>query len=137
MAIATRPICIHKIECYHWVEETYRDSDGNIRTKGYRKVVTHRASKHFVFNNWVDKSPPREAMEHIDVFLLCRLYTHKEINYSSKAWQMKMYQERVFIETHKYMDEKWDYNYLEEIPFQATHNLVHNPKKGAKPWFAY
>ena len=126
---------MHRIECYHMETEHYKDSRGNTKTR-QKKVVTHRAAERFVFNNWVDKSPPRAAMEHIDVFLLCRLYTHKDVNYSSRAWQMKMDQERAFIDKHKNRDREWDYNYSEDIPFQASHNLVHNPKKGGKPWYA-
>jgi len=75
-------------------------------------------------------------MEHIDVFLLCRLYTHKEVNYSSKAWTSFLTQQQIFLNLHKNRDTNYTLSDSEDIPFQASHNLVHNPKKGPKPWYS-
>lgn len=76
-SIAARPKVTMKIECYH----NEKRGDNTVR------VVTHRASHTFEFKNWVDKSPPEEALAHVgDTFLIFRLYTHKDITFSSKAW---------------------------------------------------
>jgi len=75
-------------------------------------------------------------MEHIDVFLLCRLYTHKDITYTSKAWASRDEQYEAFVDLHKNRDKSYDAWCDEEIPFQESHNLVHNPDKGPKPWYS-
>lgn len=94
-----------------------KDAEGNTRTETYEeRVNTHHANEPFEFSEWVDKSPPVEAMEHIDVFLLCRLYTHKIINYSSKAWGSYQQQREQFIERN-WKDEKYEYHLTEDIPF--------------------
>lgn len=41
-----------------------------------------------------------------------------------------------FLNEHKNRDKQYDYFYSEDIPFQSSHNLVHNPKRGDKPWYA-
>ena len=76
-------------------------------------------------------------MEHIDVFLLCRLYTHKDVNYSSKAWTSFLTQQKIFLNKHKNRDTNYTLTDSEDIPFQSSHNLVHNPKKGPKPWYSH
>jgi len=76
-------------------------------------------------------------MEHIDVFLLCRLYTHKDVNYSSKAWTSFCSQKEIFRDKHKNRDKNYTLTDSEDIPFQSSHNLVHNPKKGPKPWYSH
>ena len=74
-------------------------------------------------------------MKHIDVFLLCRLYTHKIYGYSSKAWNNRKLQERDFIIRND-KDKHYDYRFEENIPHQGSHNLVHNPARGGRPWYS-
>jgi len=84
-AILAQPDCTLNIQCYHYENRTTTNSEGQTKTEKVR-VNTHSAHEKYNFSEWVDKSPPKEAMEHVDVFLLTRLFTHKIINYSSKAW---------------------------------------------------
>ena len=74
-------------------------------------------------------------MKHIDVFLLCRLYTHKIYGYSSKAWNNRQLQEEDFIARNN-KDSEYDYIFNEIIPHQGEHNLVHNPARGERPWYS-
>jgi hypothetical protein len=33
-------------------------------------------------------------------------------------------------------DVEYEYTYREDIPHQGSHNLVHNPARGPKPWYS-
>ena len=81
-AFLAPPQIVMRLQCYH-----YEKRNNNKNTE---RVVTRDASKDVQFTDWVDKSPPIEAIDHIDVFKVCRLYTHKNFLYSTEVWESYM-----------------------------------------------
>ena len=56
---------------------------------------------------WVDTSPPREAMEHIDLFKLCRFVISEKVEYSSVALKNKQFAFDEFIDKNKGKDDEF------------------------------
>ena len=72
------------IQNYHYEERVTRDKEGNERRHKVR-VNTHRADEPFHFTEWIDRSPPSSSLHYIDLFLLTRIHTEKDINLSPLA----------------------------------------------------
>lgn len=84
IAIKNPPKMIMHIKNFHWESRTITDDKGNTRHEK-KKVYTHSANSPFLFSEWLDKSPPAENLNYIDVIHLTRLFTHKIINMSGRA----------------------------------------------------
>ena len=136
-AIRAPPNCTQRIACYHWETEVIRerDNDGNTRTRTERrKVYTHHARQPFRFDLCIDRSPPASTLSYLDVLHLVRLRTYKHINYSPAAWSRYLWEKADFIRRNDW-DAHYEYNYDQDIPYQAEHVLVYNDSKGGKPCF--
>jgi hypothetical protein len=83
-AIKNPPVMTMHIKNWHWEEVTKTDKDGNTQTSR-QKVYTHAANAPFLFSEWLDKSPPPENLNYVEVIHLTRLFTHKYINMSARA----------------------------------------------------
>jgi hypothetical protein len=125
-ALLAPPVVKCMIQCYHY-EKTKKGKR--------RRVNTHYAEDVFPFNQWTDKSPPVEAMQHIDVFLLTRLFTHINIRFSTPASASLSIFKRVFIRLND-KDDHYDFTISEEIQHHKQYNLVHNPARGGQPWYS-
>lgn len=132
-AIKNPPKMTMHIKNYHYETHTTTDDKGNTRTEK-RKVYTHSASEPFHFSEWVDKSPPPENLNYIEVIHLTRLFTHKIINMSARAEGSYQVQKHNFIKEN-WRDDHYDYNFSEEIEGHNAHSLVVNPERGGYPWY--
>jgi hypothetical protein len=72
------------IKNFHYETKTVTNDQGHKSTTR-EKVYTHCAEGPFLFQDWLDKSPPAENLKYIGVLHLTRLFTHKIINMSAKA----------------------------------------------------
>ena len=121
------------IKNFHWETRTITDKNGKTHTKRV-KVYTHCASAPFVFQEWLDKSPPPETLNYVETIHLTRLFTHKIINMSARAAGSYAVQKHNFIK-HHWSDEQYEYNFTEEIEGHDSHSLIVNPERGGWPWF--
>ena len=121
------------IKNWHWETETHTDEKGNTRTTR-KKVYTHSASAPFLFSEWLDKSPPPENLNYVEVIHLTRLFTHKIINMSAKANGSYNWQKHNFIREN-WRDDEYDYDFTEVIEGHAAHALIINPERGGNPWY--
>jgi len=87
------------------------------------------------FHEWIDRSPPASSLHYIDVFLLTRIHTEKEINFSPRAWGSYLMQKEGFIHRH-HTDTHYDYNFYKTIPHHEEHCLAYNNFKGETPWYS-
>ena len=77
-AIKNPPTITMHIQNYHYESETRTDSKGNTHTVT-KRVNTHSCRAPFLFSEWLDKSPPPDTLNYVDVIHLTRLFTHKII----------------------------------------------------------
>ena len=113
-AIAAEPILRMHIQNYHYEERVTKDKDGNERRRKVR-VNTHRADEPFRFTDWIDRSPPASSLHYIDLFLLTRIHTEKDINLSPQASRSYASQKSSFIRRH-HTDVHYDYSFQKKIP---------------------
>jgi hypothetical protein len=125
-ALEAPPVVKLIIQCYHFK----KNKDGK-----KRRVNTHYAEEVFPFNQWTDKSPPVEAMDHIDVFSLTRLFTHINIRYATPASERLERNKTDFIRLNN-KDKHYDFRIDEDIQHHQQYNLVHNPARGSQPWYS-
>ena len=60
-ALQAPPVVKLTIKCYHYAGYS---KNGHVKNKN--PVDTHYAEEIFPYNQWADKSPPIEALQHID-----------------------------------------------------------------------
>ena len=96
---------------------------------------THRASAPYQFSEWLDKSPPPENLNYVEVIHLTRLFTHKIINMSARASGSYEVQKHRFIKEN-WKDTHYDYNFTEEIEGHSSWSLIINPARGGHPWYS-
>lgn len=136
-AIQAAPVCNMRIQCYHYENHhfTEKDADGNTRHRTERRRVnTHFAQQRFAFTLAIDQSPPSSTLHYLDVMHLVRLRTYKNISYSPQAMASYEHQRMMFLFMHR-RDVHYDYNYSEDVPYQADNVLAYNGSNGGKPWF--
>jgi hypothetical protein len=121
------------IRNWHWTTKTKKDSKGN-KKKVKEKKYTKSFKKPYKFTEWVDKSPPPENLEYIEVLHLTRLETEKVINMSSRAHGSYEVQKHEFIKKY-WKDKHYDYTLLENIPGTQTNTLIVNEALGGRPLF--
>lgn len=134
-AIDAKPEVTHFVQSYHYERRTTRDSKGNTHTRTVR-VNTHLARKEQKIKKWEDHSPPVDTLDFLRVLLLTRLWSHKEIDYTSKGWKKWKKTKKKIIKKNKHRDTHWQYYCTEEIPYHVEFMLVYNDQVGQKPWFA-
>ena len=72
------------IRNYHWITVKKKNAKGKMK-KQRKKKYTKRFKKPFKFSEWIDKSPPPETLNYVEVLHLTRLDTEKIIHMSSRA----------------------------------------------------
>jgi len=104
--IDAKPEVTHHVQSYHYETRHHKDSNGNSRTTKVR-VNTHTAVKEQKIKKWEDQSPPVATLHFLSVLLLTRLWTHKEINYTSTAWKKWKKTKKKIIKKNKHRDTHW------------------------------
>lgn len=107
------------IECYHYEKRTtYVTKNGATRTKTTTKKVTtstHTAS--FDYGVCEDKSIFDDAMNHLGILELCRVYLTQTYEFAdSHARESFNSQKQNFLNTNKNRDEKYSFSESFNIP---------------------
>lgn len=105
-SVKARPLLALDIQCYH--KKTTTDSKGRSKT---RRVNTHHAREEFLFTDWVDKSAPPDSMNYIDIFLLSRFNTLKDIVLSPAVRARYDVTYKDFIQRNN-LDKQYDFKFI-------------------------
>lgn len=119
-----------EIQCYHYVNDT--DSKGRSRR---RRVNTHHAKEEFVFYDWVDTSAPPDSMNYIDLFLLSRFNTLKNIVLSPPV-QARFNAQKLDFLARNNRDVFYDFRFVIDIADYRPHCITLNANLGFLPLLA-
>ena len=72
----------------------------------------------------------------MEALLVTRLFTQKTINYSASAAHSKETQYNQFVNDNRNRDRHYSASQSEDIPGMYDYTIVHNQKKGDRPWYA-
>ena len=83
--MATAPVFVMYVECYHYETRTRTVSNGNggTRTETYQeKVVTWRARDHIKYGGWMDRSTQVSGLQNVK---LMKMKLDKKLEYADEA----------------------------------------------------